>query len=226
MQTRTTVQRALAGSAKETMERMLIHDHLYKAALTELKQFRNEVFVAGALVETVLEQMIVVEGDPAKKCRWLLCIQKLFCTQSSHHNEEFRILMWPGFIGGKEDSTALLALGSSFFSREVVIKSQGKGKKDNGKQRQLWFACENTKGQLGLISSSSHYCHITPVSQELHWLPVRFRIKFKILLVIFKAIHGLGLVIQKKPQMGMCLINECMYVLKCIRSYPYVYCTI
>ena len=226
MQTRTTVQRALAGSAKETMERMLIHDHLYKAALTELKQFRNEVFVAGALVETVLEQMIVVEGDPAKKCRWLLCIQKLLCTQSSHHNEEFRILMWPGFIGGKEDSAALLALGSSFFSREVVIKSQGKGKKDNGKQRQLWFACVNTKGQLGLISSSSHYCHITPVSQELHWLPVRFRIKFKILLVIFKAIHGLGLVIQKKPQMGMCLINECMYVLKCIRSYPYVYCTI
>lgn len=226
MQTRTTVQRALAGSAKETMEGMLIHDHLYKAALTELKQFRNEVFVAGALVETVLEQMIVVEGDPTKKCRWLLCIQKLFCTQSSHHNEEFRILMWPGFIGGKEDSAALLALGSSFFSREVVIKSQGKGKKDNGKQRQLRFACVNTKGQLGLISSSSHYCHITPVSQELHWLPVRFRIKFKILLVIFKAIHGLGLVIQKKPQMGMCLINECMYVLKCIRSYPYVYCTI
>ena len=217
MQTRTTVQRALAGSAKETMEGMLIHDHLYKAALTELKQFRNEVFVAGALVETVLEQMIVVEGDPAKK---------IFCTQSSHHNEEFGILMWPGFIGGKEDSAALLALGSSFFSREVVIKSQGKGKKDNGKQRQLWFACVNTKGQLGLISSSSHYCHITPVSQELHWLPVRFRIEFKILLVIFKAIHGLGLVIQKKPQMGMCLINECMYVLKCIRSYPYVYCTI
>ena len=51
------------------MKGMLIHDHLYKAALIELKQFRNEVFVAGALVETVLEQMIVVEGDPAKKCR-------------------------------------------------------------------------------------------------------------------------------------------------------------
>ena len=100
--------------------------------------------------------------------------------------------MWPGFIRGKEDTAALLALGSSFFSREVVIKSRGKGKKDNGKQRQLWFACVNTRGQLWLISSCSHYCHITPVSQELHWLPVRFRIKFKILLVIFKAIHGLA----------------------------------
>ena len=55
MQTRTTVQRALAGSAKETMGGMLNHDHLYKAALTELEQFRNEVFVSGALVETVLE---------------------------------------------------------------------------------------------------------------------------------------------------------------------------
>ena len=138
--------------------------------------------------------------------KWLLLREtqpkKIFCTQSSHHNEEFGILMWPGFIGGKEESAALLALGSSFFSREVVIKSQGKGKKDNGKQRQLWFACVNTKGQLWLISSSSHYCHIMPVSQELHWLPVRFGIKFKILLVIFKAIHGLGLVIQKKPQRG------------------------
>ena len=64
---------------------MLNHDHLFKAALAELEeQFRNEVFVAGALVETVLEQMIVVEGDPAKK---------IFCTQSSHHNEEFGILI-------------------------------------------------------------------------------------------------------------------------------------
>ena len=84
MQTRTTVQRALAGSAKETMGGMLNHDHLYKAALTELEQFRNEVFVSGALVETVLERMIVVEGAPAKE---------IVCTQSSHHNEEFGILV-------------------------------------------------------------------------------------------------------------------------------------
>ena len=118
--------------------------------------------------------------------------QKIVCTQSSCHNKEFGILMWPGFIRGKEDTAALPALGSSSFSREAVIKSQEKGRKDNGNQRQLWFACVNTKEQLWHISSSSHYCHITMVLQELHWLPVRFRMRFKILLVIFKAIHGLA----------------------------------
>ena len=57
---------------------MLNHDHLYKAALTEL-EFRNEVFVSGALVETVLERMIVVEGAPAKK----LFVRKAVTTMKS-----------------------------------------------------------------------------------------------------------------------------------------------
>ena len=32
--------------------------------------------------------------------------------------------------------------------------------------------------------------HITPVLADLHWLPVRYRIKFKILLLVFKALMG------------------------------------
>ena len=36
------------------------------------------------------------------------------------------------------------------------------------------------------------FCHITPVLHQLHWLPVSFRINFKILLLTFKAIHGLA----------------------------------
>lgn len=32
--------------------------------------------------------------------------------------------------------------------------------------------------------------HISPVLKHLHWLPVHFRIKFKILLFVFKALHG------------------------------------
>uniref|UniRef100_A0A8C6SKQ3 Reverse transcriptase domain-containing protein n=1 Tax=Neogobius melanostomus TaxID=47308 RepID=A0A8C6SKQ3_9GOBI len=34
--------------------------------------------------------------------------------------------------------------------------------------------------------------HITPVLKSLHWLPVEFRIKFKILLLTFKAIKGMA----------------------------------
>ena len=37
------------------------------------------------------------------------------------------------------------------------------------------------------------FCHITPVLHQLHWLPVSFRINFKILLLTFKAIHELAL---------------------------------
>ena len=36
------------------------------------------------------------------------------------------------------------------------------------------------------------YSHITPVLRELHWLPVHARIHFKVLLLTFKAIHGLA----------------------------------
>ena len=34
--------------------------------------------------------------------------------------------------------------------------------------------------------------HITPVLASLHWLPVRYRIDFKILLFVFKALNGLA----------------------------------
>jgi len=34
--------------------------------------------------------------------------------------------------------------------------------------------------------------HITPILRRLHWLPVRFRINYKILLITFKALHGLA----------------------------------
>ncbi len=41
-----------------------------------------------------------------------------------------------------------------------------------------------------LLSSTKKYEHITPVLKSLHWLPVRCRIDFKILLLTFKALHG------------------------------------
>ena len=40
-----------------------------------------------------------------------------------------------------------------------------------------------------LIFGKSKFCHITPLLKSLHWLPVKQRVKFKILLLTFKAIH-------------------------------------
>ena len=41
-----------------------------------------------------------------------------------------------------------------------------------------------------LICSIPRFSHVTPVLYSLHWLPVQFRIDFKILIITFKAIHG------------------------------------
>ena len=43
-----------------------------------------------------------------------------------------------------------------------------------------------------LIFQESRFCHITPLLKSLHWLPVKYRIVFKIILITFKAIHGLA----------------------------------
>ena len=43
-----------------------------------------------------------------------------------------------------------------------------------------------------LVSKSPRKEHTTPILKELHWLPIKFRIRFKILLLVFNAIHGLA----------------------------------
>ena len=43
-----------------------------------------------------------------------------------------------------------------------------------------------------LISRTPKSHHITSVLQQLHWLPVKDRISFKLLLLTFKALHGLA----------------------------------
>ena len=41
-----------------------------------------------------------------------------------------------------------------------------------------------------LVSRLSKREHITPILKELHWLPVTHRIKYKVILMTFKAIYG------------------------------------
>ena len=43
-----------------------------------------------------------------------------------------------------------------------------------------------------LLTGTRKYEHISPVLASLHWLPVDFRVHFKILLFAFKALHGLA----------------------------------
>ena len=43
-----------------------------------------------------------------------------------------------------------------------------------------------------LLMSCKKYDHVTPILINLHWLPVRYRINFKILLLTFKALYGMA----------------------------------
>ena len=43
-----------------------------------------------------------------------------------------------------------------------------------------------------IVSRTRKYEHITPVLIKLHWLPIKFRIKFKVLLLVYKALNGLA----------------------------------
>ena len=43
-----------------------------------------------------------------------------------------------------------------------------------------------------VVTRSSKYISITPTLKKLHWLPVKYRIIFKVVLLTFKALHGLA----------------------------------
>ena len=43
-----------------------------------------------------------------------------------------------------------------------------------------------------LVCNAPRFCHITPIMHDLHWLPIRAHINFKVLLLTFKALHGLA----------------------------------
>ena len=62
------------------------------------------------------------------------------------------------------------------------------------------------------------YCHITPILYELHWLPVTFRIEFKIIIITHKAIHGtapnyLSSLVNFKPNSSYSLRSNNKYLL-------------
>ena len=43
-----------------------------------------------------------------------------------------------------------------------------------------------------IVSRTRKYEHITPVLIKLHWLPIKFRIQFKVLMLVYKALNGLA----------------------------------
>ena len=57
-------------------------------------------------------------------------------------------------------------------------------------QLQRLQRAQNTAARI--VTRTKKLDHITPVLQQLHWLPVPHRIEFKLLLITYKAINGLA----------------------------------
>ena len=49
---------------------------------------------------------------------------------------------------------------------------------------------QNTAARL--LTGVKKYHHISPTRAALHWLPIRFCIDFKMLMITYKALNGLG----------------------------------
>ena len=49
---------------------------------------------------------------------------------------------------------------------------------------------ENSAARL--VAKVRKFDNITPILKKLHWLPVAFRIEYKILLLCFKCLNDLG----------------------------------
>ena len=64
----------------------------------------------------------------------------------------------------------------------------------------LYGVCKNQIHRLQMVQNMAartvvmgrKYDHITPVLYHLHWLPVKYRIQFKILVIVYKALNGMA----------------------------------
>ena len=54
-----------------------------------------------------------------------------------------------------------------------------------------------------LVSLSRKYDHITPILHELHWLPVKYRIIYKILLLTYKCLRWYGTNLSSRTSQGI-----------------------
>ena len=65
-----------------------------------------------------------------------------------------------------------------------------------------------------IVFKSNKYDHITPLLKELHWLPIEEQIKFKIILITFKALnkqapnYRTALFSPYRPSRSLCLSTK------------------
>jgi len=62
-------------------------------------------------------------------------------------------------------------------------------------KRLRWIVAKSLSVQNAaarLVTGTRRRDHITPVLRQLHWLPVRQQVNFKLAVLVFKGLHGLA----------------------------------
>jgi hypothetical protein len=78
-----------------------------------------------------------------------------------------------------------------------------------------------------IVSRNKKFDHVTPILIKLHWLPVQFRIQYKVLLLTHKCIHGgapqylSSLLEEYKPARTLRSANQCLLKEKKCRLKSY-----
>ena len=105
--------------------------------------------------------------------RWNASIPKcLKGTQRLHLSRDSLLALIHAFITSRLDFCNGLLYG---LPKSQIVKLQ---------------RIQNAAARLAM--NIGKYSHVTQALQDLHWLQVRARIHFKILILVFKAIHGLA----------------------------------
>ena len=121
---------------------------------------------------TILDQNLNMEEHVANVCRsCYFHIRNIKSLKPILHHEAL-ISVVNAFVNSRLDYCNSLLYG---LSAKIIHKLQ---------------RIQNSAARL--VSGCRKYDHITPVLRDLHWLPVKQRIDFKILTLTYKALNGLG----------------------------------
>jgi hypothetical protein len=78
-----------------------------------------------------------------------------------------------------------------------------------------------------LVTRTRLHDHITPVLRNLHWLPIKYRVMYKILLLTFKCLHGLApdyltdLIHEYKPSRNLRSSSQLRLISTSVSTYSY-----